>query len=72
MNADQHQDLFWAMRGGGGNFGVVVSFTYRLHPVDIVLAGRISYPPQRAADALRLRTTKSRPPRPTHWPPPRR
>ena len=33
VNADQHQDLFWAMRGGGGNFGVVVSFTYRLHPV---------------------------------------
>jgi FAD/FMN-containing dehydrogenase len=32
VNADQHQDLFWAMRGGGGNFGAVVSFTYRLHP----------------------------------------
>ena len=54
VNADQHQDLFWAMRGGGGNFGVVVSFTYRLHPVDMVLAGPISYPPERAADALRL------------------
>jgi FAD/FMN-containing dehydrogenase len=36
VNADQHQDLFWAMRGGGGNFGVVVSFTYRLHPVTMV------------------------------------
>jgi FAD/FMN-containing dehydrogenase len=54
VNADQHQDLFWAMRGGGGNFGVVVSFTYRLHPVNMVLAGPISYPPARAADALRL------------------
>jgi FAD/FMN-containing dehydrogenase len=54
VNADQHQDLFWALRGGGGNFGVVVSFTYRLHPVDMVLAGPISYPPDRAADALRL------------------
>jgi FAD/FMN-containing dehydrogenase len=54
VNADQHQDLFWAMRGGGGNFGVVVSFTYRLHPVTTVLAGPISYPPERAADALRL------------------
>jgi FAD/FMN-containing dehydrogenase len=54
VNADQHQDLFWAMRGGGGNFGAVVSFTYRLHPVNMVLAGPISYPPERTADALRL------------------
>lgn len=54
VNVGQHQDLFWALRGGGGNFGVVVSFTYRLHPVDTVLAGPISYPPQRTADALRL------------------
>jgi FAD binding domain-containing protein/berberine-like enzyme len=54
VNAGQHPDLFWAMRGGGGNFGVVVSFTYRLHPVNTVLAGPISYPPRRTADALRL------------------
>ena len=54
VNAGQHHDLFWALRGGGGNFGVVVSFTYRLHPVNTVLAGPISYPPERAADALRL------------------
>lgn len=54
VNADQHEDLFWAMRGGGGNFGVVVSFTYRLHPVRTVLAGSISYPPQKTAAALRL------------------
>jgi FAD/FMN-containing dehydrogenase len=53
-NASQHADLFWALRGGGGNFGVVVSFTYRLHPVNTVLAGPISYPPERAAEALRL------------------
>jgi FAD/FMN-containing dehydrogenase len=52
VNADEHQDLFWAMRGGGGNFGVVVSFTYRLHPVTMVLAGPISYPPEQAAEAL--------------------
>ena len=54
VNAGQDQDLFWALRGGGGNFGVVVSFTYRLHPVTTVLAGPISYPPDQAADALHL------------------
>lgn len=54
VDSDQDQDLFWAMRGGGGNFGVVVSFTYRLHPVGMVLAGPISYPPERTADALRF------------------
>jgi FAD/FMN-containing dehydrogenase len=54
VDAGQHPDLFWAMRGGGGNFGVVVSFTYRLHPVTTVLAGPVSYPPERAADALHL------------------
>jgi FAD/FMN-containing dehydrogenase len=51
-SADQNADLFWAVRGGGGNFGVVVSFTYRLHPVTSVLAGAITYPPTRARAAL--------------------
>jgi FAD/FMN-containing dehydrogenase len=50
--AQQHEDLFWAVRGGGGNFGVVVSFTYRLHPVTTVLAGGITYPPDQAHAAL--------------------
>ena len=50
--AQQHEDLFWAVRGGGGNFGVVVSFTYRLHPVATVLAGGITYPPDDAQAAL--------------------
>ncbi len=50
---DQHDDLFWALRGGGGNFGVVVSFTYQLHPVVTVLGGGVSYPPNAAHEALR-------------------
>ncbi|MBI3119085.1 MAG: SDR family oxidoreductase, partial [Candidatus Hydrogenedentes bacterium] len=40
-SATQHEDLFWAIRGAGHNFGVVTSFEYRLHPVGPVLGGTI-------------------------------
>jgi FAD/FMN-containing dehydrogenase len=49
---DNHGDLFWALRGGGGNFGVVTSFTYRLHPVTEVYGGLLGYTADRAAEVL--------------------
>ena len=52
-NATEHPDLFWALRGGGGNFGVVTSFEYQLHPVGEVLGGMVLYPLSAAGDVLR-------------------
>ncbi|TDC55066.1 FAD-binding oxidoreductase [Actinomadura sp. KC345] len=46
-------DLFWALRGGGGNFGVVTSFTYRLHPVHTVGVGITAWPIEATRDVLR-------------------
>ena len=51
---DRDPDLFWALRGGGGNFGVVTEFTFRLHPVGPqVYAGVVAYPFAQAAQVLR-------------------
>jgi FAD/FMN-containing dehydrogenase len=47
-SATANPDLFWAVRGGGGNFGVVTSFRYQLHPVGLVLAGLVFYPYEKA------------------------
>jgi FAD/FMN-containing dehydrogenase len=44
VDSNHHPDLFWAIRGGGGNFGVVTSFQYRLHPVDLVTGGMLVLP----------------------------
>jgi FAD binding domain/Berberine and berberine like len=52
-SARENQELFWASRGGGGNFGVVTSLEYQLHPVDLVLAGVLSYPLDMAPRVLR-------------------
>ena len=49
---DENQDLFWALRGGGGNFGVVTSFTFRLHEVDNVVGGPMFWPIERATEIL--------------------
>ena len=52
---EENADLFWALRGGSGNFGVVTSFEYDLHPVGPeVLAGQIFYPFERASELLRF------------------
>src|SRR5437588_3898520 len=48
----ENSDLFWALRGGGGNFGVVVDFTFRLHPVGRLLGGALAYSLDDAPDAV--------------------
>jgi len=53
-SAAENADLFFGVRGGGGNFGVVTSFEYHLHPVTTVLSGIIAYPFQKAREVLKL------------------
>ncbi|MFH0517619.1 FAD-binding oxidoreductase [Streptomyces sp. M41] len=50
---EEHPDLFWALRGGGGNFGVVTSFTFRMHPVDTVGVAVTVWPVDRTPEVLR-------------------
>ena len=51
-SADENEELFWGLRGGGGNFGVVTSFEYQLHPVDSILGGMVIHPMTSAAEVL--------------------
>jgi FAD/FMN-containing dehydrogenase len=52
VSADEHPDLYWAIRGGGGNFGVVTSFLFRLHEVDTVIGGPTFWPVELGAEVL--------------------
>lgn len=62
-NVDENADLFWAVRGGGGNFGVVTSFTFQLHPLTSVLGGLVVFPLGDAAAVIDVfrRLTKGAP-----------
>jgi FAD/FMN-containing dehydrogenase len=51
--ADENSDLFWALRGGGGNFGVVTAFTFKLHKIDIIYGGPMLYELSEAAEVMK-------------------
>ena len=51
-SAEENQDLFWALRGGGGNFGIATAFEYQAHPVSTVHGGLVAHPVSRARQAL--------------------
>ncbi|SFQ16947.1 FAD/FMN-containing dehydrogenase [Mesorhizobium sp. NFR06] len=53
-SGSQNADLFWGLRGGGGNFGIATSFEFQLHPVGQVLGGLIIHPLDRAVDLIRF------------------
>src|SRR5437660_3652771 len=53
-SAQDHADLFWAVRGGGGNFGVVTSFLFQLHPISTVYGGPMFWPLEQAADLMKF------------------
>jgi FAD/FMN-containing dehydrogenase len=52
-SAEHNPELFWAIRGGGGNFGIVTAFEFKAHPTTDVFHGKISFPPSEAATVLR-------------------
>jgi FAD/FMN-containing dehydrogenase len=53
-DAKEHADLFWAVRGGGGNFGVVTSFLFQLHPISTIYGGPMLWPIEQAPDLMKF------------------
>ena len=53
-DAEQNADLFWAVRGGGGNFGVVTSFLFKLHPIGTVYGGPMLWPFEKATELMKF------------------
>jgi FAD/FMN-containing dehydrogenase len=53
-SAEENEELFWAIRGGGGNFGIVTSFLFQLHPLCTVYAGPMLWPLERATEAMQF------------------
>src|SRR5205823_4321388 len=51
-SAEEHTDLFWGVRGGGGNFGVVTSFLFRLHPISTIYGGPMLWPLNQATEVM--------------------
>ncbi|HEX9681844.1 MAG TPA: FAD-binding oxidoreductase [Acidimicrobiales bacterium] len=54
VNAENDPDLFWALRGGGGNFGVAASIEFETHPLDVVLGGLLAHPLAAAAEVISM------------------
>jgi len=54
VSPHEHADLFWALKGGGGNFGVVTSITYRMYPVSTVISGMVLHPLAHAREVLKF------------------
>lgn len=53
-NENEHPDLFWAIRGGGGNFGVVTSFLFKLHPVKNIVGGPVFWELEKASEVMKF------------------